>query len=79
MENILLIVHLIIAIFLIAVVLLQRSEGGALGMGGGGGVEAPQASQGMAMNTASQAPRSNPYGNMGSMFNKNVNSPQMYS
>ncbi|MGB0410894.1 MAG: preprotein translocase subunit SecG [Pikeienuella sp.] len=37
MENILLIVHLIIAIFLIAVVLLQRSEGGALGMGGGGG------------------------------------------
>ena len=37
MENILLIVHLIIAIFLIAVVLLQRSEGGALGIGGGGG------------------------------------------
>lgn len=37
MENIILIVHLIIAIFLIAVVLLQRSEGGALGMGGGGG------------------------------------------
>lgn len=37
MENIILIVHLIVAIFLIAVVLLQRSEGGALGMGGGGG------------------------------------------
>lgn len=37
MENIILIVHLIIAVFLIAVVLLQRSEGGALGMGGGGG------------------------------------------
>ena len=37
MENIILIVHLIIAIFLIAVVLLQRSEGGALGMGGGSG------------------------------------------
>ena len=37
MENIILIVHLIIALFLIAVVLLQRSEGGALGMGGGGG------------------------------------------
>lgn len=35
MENIILIVHLIIAVFLIAVVLLQRSEGGALGMGGG--------------------------------------------
>jgi len=37
MENIVLIVHLIIAVFLIAVVLLQRSEGGALGIGGGGG------------------------------------------
>lgn len=37
MENIILIVHLIIAIVLIGVVLLQRSEGGALGMGGGGG------------------------------------------
>ena len=37
MENIILIVHLIIAVVLIGVVLLQRSEGGALGMGGGGG------------------------------------------
>ena len=37
MANVVLIVHLILAIFLIAVVLLQRSEGGALGMGGGGG------------------------------------------
>ena len=37
MENIILIIHLVIALFLIAVVLLQRSEGGALGMGGGGG------------------------------------------
>ncbi len=33
MENVLLIVHLIIALFLIVVVLLQRSEGGALGIG----------------------------------------------
>ena len=37
MQNIVLIVHLIIALFLIAIVLLQRSEGGALGIGGGGG------------------------------------------
>ncbi|MEM1314083.1 MAG: preprotein translocase subunit SecG [Pseudomonadota bacterium] len=36
-QNVLLIVHLIIAVFLIGVVLLQRSEGGALGIGGGGG------------------------------------------
>ena len=37
MANVVLIVHLVLAIFLIAVVLLQRSEGGALGIGGGGG------------------------------------------
>jgi len=37
MQTILLVVHLIIAIALIGVVLLQRSEGGALGIGGSGG------------------------------------------
>lgn len=37
MLNVVLIVHLILALCLIAVVLLQRSEGGALGIGGGGG------------------------------------------
>lgn len=37
MQNVLLIIHLIVAICLISAVLLQRSEGGALGMGGGGG------------------------------------------
>jgi preprotein translocase subunit SecG len=38
MENVVLIVHLLLALALIGVVLLQRSEGGGLGMGGGGGV-----------------------------------------
>lgn len=37
MENVVLIIHLILALGLIGVVLLQRSEGGGLGMGGGGG------------------------------------------
>ncbi|MDJ0683428.1 MAG: preprotein translocase subunit SecG [Alphaproteobacteria bacterium] len=37
MENIVLLVHLFLAIGLVVVVLLQRSEGGALGIGGGGG------------------------------------------
>lgn len=37
MITIALVLHLIFAIALIAVVLLQRSEGGALGIGGGGG------------------------------------------
>lgn len=37
MQTVLLVVHLIIALALIGVVLLQRSEGGALGIGGGSG------------------------------------------
>ena len=37
MENVILVVHIIACIGLIGVVLLQRSEGGALGIGGGGG------------------------------------------
>lgn len=36
MENVVLTIHLILALLLIGVVLLQRSEGGGLGMGGGG-------------------------------------------
>lgn len=36
MELIVLIIHLLVCICLIGLVLLQRSEGGALGMGGGG-------------------------------------------
>lgn len=38
MENVVLVIHLILALGLIGVVLLQRSEGGGLGIGGGGGV-----------------------------------------
>jgi preprotein translocase subunit SecG len=37
MSTVLLLIHLMIAIALVGVVLLQRSEGGALGIGGGGG------------------------------------------
>ena len=37
MENVVLIIHLILALSLIGVVLMQRSEGGGLGIGGGGG------------------------------------------
>ena len=37
METVILVVHLIVALALIGVVLLQRSEGGALGIGSGGG------------------------------------------
>ena len=37
MQTVLLVVHLIIAIMLIGLVMLQKSEGGALGIGGGSG------------------------------------------
>jgi preprotein translocase subunit SecG len=37
MQTVLIVVHLLVVIALVGVVLLQRSEGGALGVGGGGG------------------------------------------
>ena len=37
MSTVLLLIHLMIALALVGVILLQRSEGGALGIGGGGG------------------------------------------
>ncbi len=37
MVAVLLVIHLFIAVAMVISVLLQRSEGGALGMGGGGG------------------------------------------
>lgn len=38
MITVILVVHLLIAAGLVGVVLIQRSEGGALGIGGGGGM-----------------------------------------
>ena len=37
MVTVILVIHVLIAIALIGVILMQRSEGGALGIGGGGG------------------------------------------
>jgi preprotein translocase subunit SecG len=37
MKNVVLVLHMFIAAGLVGSILLQRSEGGALGMGGGGG------------------------------------------
>ena len=37
METVLLVIHLMIAVAMVGVVLMQQSEGGALGMGGGSG------------------------------------------
>ena len=43
MENVILVVHLILALSLIGAVLMQRSEGGGLGIGGGGGAAGSRA------------------------------------
>ena len=37
MSTVLLLIHVMVAVAMVGVVLLQRSEGGALGIGGGGG------------------------------------------
>lgn len=44
MENVVLVIHLLLALAIIGLVLLQRSEGGGLGIGGGGlgGLATPQ-------------------------------------
>lgn len=38
METVVLVIHLLIAVSLVGVILIQKSEGGGLGIGGGGGM-----------------------------------------
>ncbi len=38
METVVLVIHLLLAVSLVGVILIQRSEGGGLGIGGGGGM-----------------------------------------
>ncbi|MBT3307839.1 MAG: preprotein translocase subunit SecG, partial [Alphaproteobacteria bacterium] len=37
MTTVILVIHLLLAIGLVGIILIQRSEGGGLGIGGGGG------------------------------------------
>lgn len=48
MQHVVLVVHLMLAIALIGVVLLQKSEGGGLGIGGGGGMSGLMTGRGTA-------------------------------
>jgi preprotein translocase subunit SecG len=59
LQSVLIVVHLLVVIALVGVVLLQRSEGGALGTGGGGGFMTGrgQANE-LSRATAIRAPRS---------------------
>lgn len=55
MENVILIIHLILALSIIGLVLLQRSEGGGLGIGGGSGGLGGLASAGTTGNLLTRA------------------------
>lgn len=55
MENVVLIIHLLLALGIIGLVLLQRSEGGGLGIGGGSGGLGGLASAGQTANALTRA------------------------
>ena len=55
METVLLVIHLLIALAIIGLVLLQRSEGGGLGIGGGSGGMGSLATAGQTKNVLSRA------------------------
>lgn len=55
MENVVLIIHLLLALSIIGLVLLQRSEGGGLGIGGGSGGLGSFASAGSTANVLTKA------------------------
>src|SRR5579864_4282557 len=38
MSTVIVVIHLLLAVALVSVIMVQKSEGGALGMGGGGGM-----------------------------------------
>ena len=56
METVIIVIHLMVIVALIAVVLLQRSEGGALGIGGGGNFMTTRG-QGNVLTRADRDPR----------------------
>lgn len=51
MQTVLIVIHLMIVLAMIGLVLLQRSEGGGLGMGGGGGFMTTRGSTNMLTRT----------------------------
>ena len=51
MQTVLIVVHLMIVLAMVGLVLLQRSEGGGLGMGGGGGFMTTRGSTNMLTRT----------------------------
>jgi preprotein translocase subunit SecG len=52
MDTVIIVIHLMVVVALVGVVLLQRSEGGALGIGGGGFMSVRGASNALTRTTA---------------------------
>ena len=58
MQTVIIVIHLMVVIALVAVILLQRSEGGALGIGGGGGFMAGRGQSNARTRATGRAPTS---------------------
>jgi preprotein translocase subunit SecG len=88
MLNVLIVIHLLLALAMVGVILLQRSEGGALGIGGGGGVMSGRAAgnlltrltailgTGFFITSLGLALLANAHGRQGSLMDAPIEAPQ---
>ena len=88
MLNVLIVIHLLLALAMVGVILLQRSEGGALGIGGGGGVMSGRAAgnlltrmtavlaTGFFITSLGLALLANQHGRQGSLMDAPIEAPQ---
>ena len=88
MLNVLIVIHLLLALAMVGVILLQRSEGGALGIGGGGGVMSGRAAgnlltrmtailaTGFFITSLGLALMANAHGRQGSLMDAPIEAPQ---
>ena len=88
MLNVLIVIHLLLALAMVGVILLQRSEGGALGIGGGGGVMSGRSAgnlltratgflaTGFFVTSLTLALMANHRGNQGSIMDAPIDAPQ---
>jgi preprotein translocase subunit SecG len=88
MLNVIIVIHLLLALAMVGVILLQRSEGGALGIGGGGGMMTSRAAgnlltrmtailaTGFFITSLALALLANAHGRQGSLMDAPLDAPQ---
>lgn len=88
MLNVIIVIHLLLALAMVGVILLQRSEGGALGIGGGGGMMTSRAAgnlltrmtailaTGFFITSLALALLANAHGRQGSLMDAPIDAPQ---